>query len=323
MPTLLIHGGAGGDGEWGGPTKLDPARIDCLSIVLQEVGRSLERGEIDALQAVNIAVQVMDNEPLFNAGRGSVLNADGGISMDASIMRGKDGAAGSCAGFKRVKNPINLARSLLDAGWPVMMVSEGAEQFAKKQGLEMVNQNSLITDLRNAQHEKLRSTQARVGATDEDDAALNAQLDHDIETELSESGTVGAVALDIDGNVAAATSTGGMTGKPAGRIGDSALIGAGTWADNKVAISCTGVGEAYIRVAAAKRLADIYELTDTTLAQAAQRVLDEVGPLGGRGGLIAVSTTGEFTLPFRTTLMYRGIWDNGKITTAIGPNSKP
>ncbi len=321
VPVLLIHGGAGGDGPWGGPTKLDSGRIDCLTIILQEVGGALERDEISALQAVTIAVQIMEDEPLFNAGRGSVLDAQGDISMDASIMNGPDGAAGACAGLKKTKHPIALAKYLLDNGWPVMMIGEGAEELGRDAGLEMVTSDWLKTDLRQAQWSKWQITKAQPGSTDEDDGALAAILDHDTETERAPAGTVGAVALDIDGEMAAATSTGGMTGKTPGRIGDTAIIGAGTWADRRVAVSCTGIGEAYIRTAAAKRFADLFELTELTLADVGDRVLEEVAPLGGRGGLIALNSHGEFILPFHTTMMYRGVWANGRITTAIGPDS--
>lgn len=320
MPVLVIHGGAGGDGPWAGPTKLDPGRIDCLSIILQEVGGALEKGEISALQAVTIAVQVMEDEPLFNAGRGSVLDSEGNVSMDASIMAGIDGAAGACAGLSKTRHPIALARHLLDNGWPVMMIGEGAEDEARKAGLEMVEHRWLKTDLRQAQWSKWKATNDRPGSTDEDDDAQSAILDHDSEIERTPVGTVGAVAIDVDGEMAAATSTGGMTGKPPGRLGDSALIGAGTWADQRVAVSCTGIGEAYIRTAAARRFADLFELTEMTLAEVGDRVLEEVAPLGGRGGLIALNSHGEFILPFHTTLMYRGVWADGKITTAIGPD---
>ena len=320
MPVLIIHGGAGGDGPWRGPTKLDPGRIDCLSIILQEVGEALEKGEISALQAVTIAVQIMEDEPLFNAGRGSVLDAEGNISMDASIMNGSDGAAGACAGLCKTRHPIALARHLLENGWPVMMIGEGAEEVARKAGLEIIEKSWLKTDLRRAQWSKWQATNDRPGTTDEDDDALSAILDHDSEIERAPAGTVGAVALDVDGEMAAATSTGGMTGKLPGRLGDSSLIGAGTWADRRVAVSCTGIGEAYIRTVAARRFADLYELTEMTLADVGDKVLEEVAPLGGRGGLIALNSDGEFILPFHTTLMYRGVWTNGKITTTIGPD---
>lgn len=321
MPVLLIHGGAGGDGPWGGPTDLDEGRIDCMEIVLDEVGRALESGKIDSLQAVTIAVQVLENEPLFNAGCGSVLDAEGNISMDASLMRGWDGAAGACAGITNVKNPIALARTILEGGEVVMLIGEGAEKLARESGLEIVEEEWLKTDLRKAQWKLWQSAKGKPGSTDEVDGAMKAVLELDFETSHIESGTVGAVALDKSGNLSAATSTGGMTGKLPGRIGDTALIGAGTWADQKVAISCTGVGEAYIRTAAAKHFAELWELTDMSLIEVSEKVLSDVSPVGGRGGLIAVNSDGDIAMPFQTTMMYRGYWKDGKSCISIGPDS--
>ena len=321
MPVLLIHGGAGGDGPWGGPTDLDKGRIDCMEIVLGEVGRSLESGKIDSLQAVTIAVQVLENEPLFNAGCGSVLDAEGNISMDASLMRGWDGAAGACAGITNVKNPIALARTILDGGEVVMLIGEGAEKLARESELEIVDEEWLKTDLRKAQWKMWQSTKGKPGSTDEVDGAMKAVLELDFETSHTGLGTVGAVALDKDGNLSAATSTGGMTGKLPGRISDTALIGAGTWADQKVAISCTGVGEAYIRTAAAKHFADLCELTDMSLIEISEKVLSDVSPIGGRGGLIAVNSDGDIAMPFQTTMMYRGYWKDGAVCVSIGPDS--
>ncbi len=384
MVVLLIHGGAGGDGPWGGPTALDPKRLDCMRMVLGEVGRALAAGQINALDAVTDAVSLMEDEPLFNAGRGSVLAADGGVTMDASIMRGEDGAAGSVVNVRRVRHPIRAARAVLEGGWPVMLNSDAADEFAIRHGLEEVEQDWLQTDLRRAQWQKWRASQGRPGSTDEDDTA---QLDHDYGDEIplevnaevniaanaqanSESngpsnglandpasskpnsrrhaeltervliefsdpniksstdsdqdtdsgmGTVGAVALDSDSNLAAATSTGGMTGKPAGRIGDTPIIGAGTWCDSRLAVSCTGIGEAFIRTVAAHRLAALVEMSGRSFKDCTTRVLDEVRPLGGRGGLIAVLRNGEWLLPFQTTLMYRGVWQAGGVKLGIGP----
>lgn len=322
MVVLAIHGGAGGDGPWGGPTELDPTRIACMERTLSEVGAALAAGELNALDAVTEAVRRLEDEPLFNAGRGSVIAADGSITMDASIMRGSDGAAGACAQVRNLRNPILLAKHLLEKGWPLMLIGDPADTAGEAAGLEKVDLRWLHTELRQAQWQKWKQTNSRPGSTDEDDEAI-AFLEHDLEQLVDEPdgmGTVGAVAIDKEGGLAAATSTGGMTGKPPGRIGDSPIIGAGTWADNKVAISCTGVGEAFIRKAAAHRFADLVELSGMEMVDAAERVLDEVAPIGGRGGLIAVSASGEVILPFRTTLMYRGTFVDGAVNTAIGPN---
>jgi beta-aspartyl-peptidase (threonine type) len=279
--------------------------------VLQSIGDALDSGSIDALEAVTMAVELMENEPLFNAGIGSVLDEDGTVTMDASIMNGSDGAAGSVVNVRRIRHPIRAANCILKQGWPVMLNSEAADVFAIKNGVEKVKPSWLITDLRQKQWDRWREQNARPGATDEDDSVL----DHDLEG----MGTVGAVALDKNGDVAAATSTGGMTGKPKGRIGDTPIIGAGTWADQHIAVSCTGVGEAFIRTCAAHRLASKFE-SGLTLDEACSDVLGAVEPIGGRGGVIAVTAKGEVATPFQTMLMYRGVWKNGEITIGIGPN---
>ena len=311
MVKLAIHGGAGGDGPWKGPTDLDPQRIACMHNVLSTVGSMLESG-MDALEAVTVAVEMLEDEPLFNAGVGSVLAADGSVTMDASIMRGSDSAAGSVVNVTNIRHPIRAANKILQKGWPVMLNSKGAENFALEKGLEEVSQEWLITDLRKAQWKKWRDTKSRPGSTDEDDEAI---LDHDNEG----MGTVGAVAIDSQGNLAAATSTGGMTGKPDGRIGDTPIIGAGTWADKAVAVSCTGVGEAFIRTCAAHEVSSRIRMGNSLL-EACEGVLYQVAPLGGRGGIIAINDEGDLVMPFQTTLMYRGSWINGEINLGIGPD---
>ena len=311
MTVLAIHGGAGGDGEWRGLTSLDPERIRCMHHVLNSIGNALESGSIDALEAVTRAVELMEDEPLFNAGIGSVLDEDGGVTMDASIMNGADGAAGSVVNVRQIRHPIRAANCILKQGWPVMLNSEAADDFAIQNGVESVEQSWLITELRKKQWNRWKEQNARPGATDEDDSVL----DHDMEG----MGTVGAVALDTNGGVAAATSTGGMTGKPKGRIGDTPIIGAGTWADPNIAVSCTGVGEAFIRTCAAHRLATKYD-AGLGLDEACRDVLAAVEPIGGRGGVIAVTTDGDVATPFQTMLMYRGVWKDGEITVGIGPN---
>ena len=310
MVGLAIHGGAGGDGPWKGPTDLDPQRVACMQSVLTTVGSMLENG-IDALEAVTIAVEMMENEPLFNAGIGSVIAADGSVTMDASIMRGSDAAAGSVVNVTKIRHPIRAAKIVLDNNWPVMLNGAAADEFAIKNGVEEVSQEWLITDLRKAQWQKWKDAKSRPGSTDEDDSAM---LDHD-----EGMGTVGAVAIDKNGILAAATSTGGMTGKPDGRIGDTPIIGAGTWADQKVAVSCTGVGEAFIRTCAAHEVAARLRLGES-LETACKNMLDMVAPLGGRGGVIAIDSDGNIEIPFQTMLMYRGYWKDGEMMTGIGPD---
>jgi len=311
MVVLAVHGGAGGDGPWRGMTDADPQRVACMESLLNDLGERLRSGEVDALEAVTLAVEAMEDEPLFNAGRGSVLDENGQVGMDASIMRGEDQAAGSVIGLSNTRHPIRAAHRLLVQGWPVMLAGPAGDAFAKKHDLKQMEAAWFETDLRRAQWQKWKSQRLRPGATDEEDALL----DHDGEEDGW--GTVGAVALDVHGHVAAATSTGGMTGKPVGRVGDTPIIGAGTWADHDIAVSCTGVGEAFIRTVAAHSMAVGHRTIG--LVQAAERVLNDVAPLGGRGGLIAVNTNGEVVMPFQTMLMYRGVYADGACSVGIGP----
>ena len=293
-------------------TDADPQRLACMETLLRDLGHRLNAGELTALEAVTLAVEAMEDEPLFNAGKGSVLDETGKVTMDASIMRGRDQAAGAVVGMRTTRHPIRAAHRLLERGWPVMLAGEASDHYAEREGLEQVERSWFATDLRHAQWRKWKEQRLRPGATDEEDALL----DHDGEEDGW--GTVGAVALDVHGNVAAATSTGGMTGKPRGRVGDTPIIGAGTWADTTVAVSCTGVGEAFIRTVAAHSVAVHHQ--HTGLGEAAERVLNDVAPFGGRGGLIAVNTEGQVVLPFQTMLMYRGLYQDGTIRVGIGPD---
>jgi beta-aspartyl-peptidase (threonine type) len=310
--VLAVHGGAGGDGPWRGMTDADPQRVACMRILLSDLGNRLADGSLDALEAVTLAVEAMEDEPLFNAGRGSVLDASGSVTMDASIMRGHDRAAGAVVGLRTSRHPIRVARHLLEGGWPLMLSGTPGDAFGQQHGVEQVTDAWLKTELREAQWEKWHTQRLEPGATDEEDALL----DHDAEQDGW--GTVGAVALDCWGHLAAATSTGGMTGKPLGRVGDTPIIGAGTWADDHVAVSCTGVGEAFIRTVAAHNLAVRQRTVE--LGAAAQAVLAEVEPFGGRGGLIAVNQKGDVVAPFQTMLMYRGTYCDGRIEVGIGPD---
>ncbi|MGB1679031.1 MAG: isoaspartyl peptidase/L-asparaginase family protein [Poseidonia sp.] len=311
MVVLAVHGGAGGDGPWRGMTDADPQRVACMRALLDDIGHRLADGALDALEAVTLAVEAMEDEALFNAGRGSVLDASGSVTMDASIMRGHDRAAGAVIGLRSSRHPIRVAHHLLVDGWPLMLAGSAGDDYGASKGVEQVGDDWLLTDLRRAQWSKWKEQRLNPGATDEDDALL----DHDGEQDGW--GTVGAVALDARGHLAAATSTGGMTGKPLGRVGDTPIIGAGTWADDAIAVSCTGVGEAFIRTVAAHNLAVRHERMG--LEDAAQHALDAVAPLGGRGGVIAVNRDGEVVLPFQTMLMYRGSFVDGHIEVGIGP----
>jgi len=292
-------------------TDADPQRVACMQALLRDLGKRLAQGELTATEAVTLAVEAMEDEPLFNAGKGSVLDENGEVSMDASIMRGEDQAAGAVIGVKTSRHPIRVAHHLLAKGWPVMLTGSAGDRFGEEEGVEQVELPWLKTELRQAQWAKWKDQRLRPGATDEEDALLDHDGDED------GWGTVGAVALDIHGNVAAATSTGGMTGKPVGRVGDTGIIGAGTWADANIAVSCTGIGEAFIRTAAAHSMA-IHHRT-MSLPQAAERVLNEVEPFGGRGGLIALNSQGGVVMPFQTMLMYRGVFQDGEVKVGIGP----
>ena len=188
MAILVIHGGAGGDGPWLGKTPLDPARIDSMRQVLQTIGGKLESGELDCLEAVTLAVEMLEDEPLFNAGQGSVIAADGNITMDASIMRGADRAAGSVVNVTKLRHPIRAANLILQHGWPVMLNSAAADQFGLDNGLEQVSQDWLKTDLRRGQWQQWRASKDRPGSTDENDSVLDHDLEGRVKTEFSDEG---------------------------------------------------------------------------------------------------------------------------------------
>jgi beta-aspartyl-peptidase (threonine type) len=303
-PIVAIHGGAGTLTRAAASATQQAQYRDALASVLQAAQAMLERGE-SALDVVTEAVRLLEECPLFNAGRGSVYTADGAHELDACVMRGSDRAAGAVAGVRSLRNPVLAARAVLDAGGPVLLIGAGAERFARERGCETVAPDWFGTPHRLAQLEAARA------------AAQGAQfLDHDLARgagaapldERDKFGTVGAVALDADGHLAAATSTGGMTNKRPGRVGDSPLVGAGCYADDATAaVSCTGVGEAFIRALAAHDVAALMAYAGLTLADATRRVvMEKLPPLGGRGGLIAVDALGRVALPFNTEGMYRG-----------------
>ncbi len=250
----------------------------------------LEKGG-SSLDAVEAAVVILEDCPLFNAGRGSVFNHIGGHEMDAAIMEGKNKAAGAVAGVKSIKNPVRLAKAVMQHSQHVMMAGNGAEDFAKTRHIEFADDAYFFNQNRYQQLQE---------------ALLEGvvQMDH---TE-KKFGTVGAVALDMDGNLAASTSTGGMTNKQFGRVGDSPIIGAGTYANNDTcAISCTGHGELFIRSVVAHDISCLMEYKGLSL-QAASDVLvhDKLIKIGGEGGLIAIDKAGNIYLPFNSEGMYRG-----------------
>ena len=256
-----------------------------------------------ALDVVQTAVEQLEDCPLFNAGCGSVLNRDGVAEMDAAIMAG-DGRAGAVGGCQRVRNPVQLARALLEDHRHVMLVGPHADAAAERHGIPMAETAYFITELRAAQQRKAL----------EDNRIV---LDHD-EPFGDARGTVGAVARDALGRLAAATSTGGMTNKIPGRVGDSPIIGAGTWAnDATCAISATGHGESYIRANLAAQMHWRMQLAGESLERAAQAALAQVTAWGGTGGLIAIAANGDLRLPFTTTGMFRA-WTDAAGAIQVG-----
>jgi beta-aspartyl-peptidase (threonine type) len=253
----------------------------------------LERGG-SALDAVVAAVQPLEDNPLFNAGKGAVLNSEGFCEMDASIMEGRTLAAGAVAGVRHVKHPILLARAVMEQSPHVMCVGAGAEAFAKERGLELMPDDYFITEGRRRELQRTKESSASSSSPGTSVPSPSPQ------------GTVGAVALDRHGHLAAATSTGGMTNKRFGRVGDSPIIGAGNYAnDATCAVSATGHGEYFIRSVVAHDVSALMEYRGWPLEKACAEVLRKVGVLGGTGGLIAVDKAGNIALPFNTSGMYR------------------
>jgi beta-aspartyl-peptidase (threonine type) len=289
MFAIAIHGGAGTLSR----KNMSPAQendyIAGLGAAL-DAGHAVLAGGASSLDATIAAVRVLEDNPLFNAGRGAVLNADGTAELDASVMDGRTLGAGAVTGLQHVRNPIELARLVMDKSPHVMLVGAGAEEFARLQGVEMVSNEYFRTPAR--QHQLERSLRGHVAR----------------ENELEAFGTVGAVALDSAGNVAAATSTGGMTGKRWGRVGDSPVIGAGTYANNAgCAVSATGHGEYFIRAVVAHDISAQVEYLEIPLAQAVDNVLGKMKALGGNGGVIAIDRKGGVVLEFNSEGMFRGV----------------
>lgn len=286
---LVIHGGAGSMR----PGRLDPQQEKCardgLEAALAQGSAILEKRE-SALDAVEAAVRVLEEDSCFNAGRGSVLTVTGCVELDAAIMDGRNRAAGAVSGLRTTRAPISLARRLLDEGPHVFLSGHGADDFARDHGFEQVENSWFEVPERRRQLEELLAADG---------------FDDEVKY-----GTVGAVAVDVDGHVAVATSTGGLTAKRWGRVGDTPLIGAGTFADDRAAaISATGSGEFFIRAVAAHQLAQRVEIGGQSLQDALDAVLADIETLGGKGGLIAVAPNGDAAWGFTTPAMYRGMAD--------------
>lgn len=296
--TLVVHGGAGTILR----EQMTPEREAALRAALSEAlvagHRVLQNGG-SSLDAVEAAICVLEDSPLFNAGRGSVFTSNGKNEMDAAVMDGASKKAGAVASVQGVKNPVRAARKVMEQTSHVMLVGDGAEKFAREQGLQFEDSAYFFTQQR---WDELQETQEKERAMKKEYGSLAFPHTH--------LGTVGAVALDKSGNLAAGTSTGGLTNKRWGRVGDSPIIGAGTYADNETcAVSCTGRGEVFIRCAAAHEVSALMRHEGLSVEKAAQRVVhEELVSLGGddTGGLIALDRKGRFAMECNTPGMYRG-----------------
>ncbi|KIA88731.1 isoaspartyl peptidase/L-asparaginase family protein [Kaistella jeonii] len=310
--VLVIHGGAGTILKSSMTNEKENAYKEKLTEALKAGYAEIQKGN-SSLDAVAASIIVMENSPLFNAGKGAVFTNEGKNEMDASIMVGKDKSAGAIAGVHTIKNPIKAAIAVMQKSEHVMLSGEGAEQFAKEQGLEIVDPSYFWTKDRweslqkMKQKENLKTTKKISQNTLPDSYEVDKKF-----------GTVGAVALDKSGNITAGTSTGGMTNKKWNRIGDAPIIGAGTYANSQVGISGTGWGEYFIRATAARTLAAKMEYQNKDVKTAAQETIDEIEKMGGNGGLIALDQNGNIAMPFNTAGMYRGaITENGEIFIEI------
>jgi len=288
--VLVIHGGAGSANKG----KMNDERSKAAWVKIKEAleaGATILKNNGTSLDAVETVIKMLEDSPLFNAGKGSVFTAEGKNEMDASIMDGKTLKAGAVAGVMTIKNPISAARAVMERSNHVMLVDGGAEIFAKQQGLEIVDPSYFYTKERWDELQKARQQ--------------GKPLQKDT---VTHHGTVGAVALDQDGNLAAATSTGGMTNKMKGRVGDSPIIGAGTYANNKTcAVSCTGHGEFFIRNVVAYDISAQMEYRGIPLDEAAtHEIMEKLKEQGAEGGLIAVDKDGNISMPFNTEAMFRG-----------------
>jgi beta-aspartyl-peptidase (threonine type) len=306
VPVLVIHGGAGTIARAGMTTEREQAYRRALSDAL-EAGRAILTAGGTSLDAVVAAVASMEDCPLFNAGKGAAFTSEGRNELDASVMDGRTLAAGGVAGVTRIKNPIVAARAVMLRSGHVLLAGQGAEAFATEQGLELVDPSYFYTEER---WQQLERAKRKASTTQEAPRAVaSTAVEPDALDAPTRFGTVGAVALDTHGNLAAATSTGGLANKRYGRVGDSPIIGAGTYADNRsAAISATGTGETFIRAVAAYEVTALMRYKGLSLAQAVDEVaLRTVPALGGSGGLIGVDVAGNVAMSFSTEGMYRGV----------------
>jgi len=313
--VLVIHGGAGTILKSTMTPEKEALYKAALTTALEKGFAAIKDGKT-SLDAVEQTIHILEDSPLFNAGKGAVFTNEGKNEMDAAIMDGSNLMAGSVAGVTVIKNPISAARAVMEKSEHVMMAGSGAEKFAKQAGLQIVDPSYFFTQdrwdgLQKAIKED--STKAILNPSDKKTYKLGT------ENKDYKFGTVGCVALDNNGNLAAGTSTGGMTNKKYGRIGDAPIIGAGTYANNNtVAISCTGWGEFYIRAVVAHDISALMEYKGLDVVEASKTVLDKMAKLGGNGGLIALDKNGNMSMPFNTEGMYRGsVTADGKIDVLI------
>ncbi len=300
--VLVIHGGAGGTVGQKMAEEVQLQYTTKMTEVLK-AGAAVLSGGGTSMDAVETCIRMMEDSPLFNAGKGAVFTEEGKNEMDASIMDGKTLKAGAVAGVTTIKNPISAARAVMEKSKHVMLIDGGAEKFAKDQGLEIVDPSYFYTKQRWDEFQKVHQL----------------ELNHKPDSAKGH-GTVGAVALDSHGDLAAGTSTGGMTNKMKGRIGDSPVIGAGTYANNNTcAVSCTGHGEYFIRNVVAYDVSARMEYKGQSLQEAAGEVINKkLKSQGAEGGLIAVDRNGNIAMPFNTAMMFRGsISPDGKISVEI------
>tara|TARA_R110000868_G_scaffold38261_4_gene134078 strand:+ start:142 stop:1179 length:1038 start_codon:yes stop_codon:yes gene_type:complete len=306
--AIVIHGGAGTILK----KNMTPEKEAEYQLKLEEaikVGYEILKNGGSSIDAVQNTINVMEDSPLFNAGKGAVFTNAGTNELDASIMDGKTLNAGASAGTKTIKNPINLARAIMDKSPHVMLYGDGAEEFAKEQGIQLVDPSYFYTENRFQSLQKVKNSEQKT-----------KQAFYDSNIKDSKFGTVGCVALDKNGNLAAGTSTGGMTNKRWGRIGDTPIIGAGTYANNNTcAVSSTGWGEIFIRGVVAYDISALMEYKGLSLSEAAKEVIQKKLPeLGGDGGIIAVDKNGNMVMEFNTAGMYRATMnDKGELYIEI------
>lgn len=307
---LVIHGGAAAILRHDFPPELQAEHEAKLSEALDAGYAVLERGG-PATDAVVAAIRVLEDSPLYNAGKGAVLNASGVCELDASIMDGRTQSAGAVAGLQHIRNPITLARDVMQKSAHVMLAGEGAERFARELGYELVPNEYFQTPLRRQQLERAKEIEKAKGGhgaiRDANGRISFVTVDDHLDPDRHKWGTVGCAALDQHGDLAAGTSTGGMTNKKFGRVGDSPVIGAGTYANNRTcALSATGHGEYFIRAVVGHDVSARMEYQHLDLEKAAAATLEQVRELGGNGGVIAIDREGHVTMQFNTSGMFRG-----------------